>query len=129
MKPVPISNESPREREILDVIYAAGPSSVGDVRERLADPPGYSAVRTMLSRLVAKGHLRFKREGTRYVYSPTRKREVMSRQALRRVLNTYFGGSLAQAVTALLDDRSGAISPDEARELERRLAAARKEGR
>lgn len=124
-----ISNESPREGEILDAIYAAGPSSVADVRARLADPPSYSAVRTLLTRLVAKGHLRFRRDGLRYVYSPTTERDVVSRQALRQVLNKYFGGSLAQAVTAMLDDRSEAISEEEAQEIRRRLAAAKKEGR
>jgi predicted transcriptional regulator len=129
MKLLPISNESPREREILEIIYAVGPSTVAEVRTRLADAPGYSAVRTMLTRLVAKGALRITKEGARYVYSPTKKRETVSKEALRRVLNTYFEGSLARAVTALLDDRSGTISADDARELERRLGAARRAGR
>ena len=129
MKAVRVIDESPREREILDVIYAAGPSSVSDVRERLSDPPSYSAVRTMLSRLVTKGYLSYKRDGMRYVYSPAKQRESVSKAALNRVLNTYFGGSIAQAVNALLDDRSGAMTPEEAREIRKRLAAARKEGK
>jgi predicted transcriptional regulator len=129
MKADRVLDESPREREILDVIYAAGPSSVSEVRERLADAPSYSAVRTMLTRLVGKGYLRYKREGMRYVYSPARQKDSVSRDALRRVLNMYFGGSVAHAVNALLDDRSGAISREEAREIQRRLAAARKAGK
>ncbi len=124
-----VLDESPREREILDVIYAAGPSSVSDVRDQLTEAPSYSAVRTMLTRLVAKGYLRYRREGMRYVYSPARQKESASKDALRRVLNTYFGGSVAQAVNALLDDRRGAVSPEEAREIQRRLAAARKAGK
>ena len=128
MKADRVLDESPREREILDIIYAAGPSSVSDVRDQLTEAPSYSAVRTMLTRLVAKGYLRYRREGMRYVYSPARQKESVSKDALRRVLNTYFGGSIAQAVNALLDDRTGAISPEEAREIQRRLAAARKAG-
>ena len=118
-----------REREILDIIYSAGPSSVAKVRNQLSDPPSYSAVRTMLTRLVAKGFLHYKREGMRYVYSPARQKAGVSKDALRRVLNTYFGGSVAQVVNALLDDRRGAITPEEAREIEQRLAAARKAGK
>ena len=102
---------------------------MAEVLEKLNDPPGYSAVRTMLTRLVTKGYLRQKREGMRYVYSPAKQKESVSKEALRRVLNTYFGGSIAHAVNALLDDRTGAISAEEAREIEKRLAAARKEGK
>jgi predicted transcriptional regulator len=120
-----IADESPREREVLEVIYDGGPASVAEVRDRLANPPGYSAVRTMLTRLVAKGLLSYKRDGQRYVYSPA-KRETVRKQALKRVIKTYFGGSLTQAVSAFLDDHHGSISADDAREIQRMLAAARK---
>lgn len=126
-RPAGVSTESPREREILEVIYAAGPSTVADVRAQLSGSPGYSAVRTMLARLVEKGHLRHRRVGTRYVYSPTRTREVVSKGALRWVLNTYFGGSLAQAVTTLVGDGSTSLSAEEAAEIEACLAAVREE--
>jgi predicted transcriptional regulator len=122
-------DESPREREILKIIYAAGPLSVSEVRDRMKNPPGYSAVRTMLTRVVAKGYLRYRREGLRYVYSPVKQKESVRREALNRVLDTYFGGSIAQAVNALIDERSGAITPAEEREIRKRLAAARKEGK
>lgn len=122
-------DESPREREILEIIYAAGPASVADVLDQLSDAPSYSAVRTMLTRLVSKGYLTYKRDGMRYVYSPAKQKEGASKEALRRVLNTYFGGSIAHAVNALLDDHTGAITPEEARDIEKRLAAARREGK
>ena len=40
---------SRRERQIMDVIYAAGSATAAEVREGLADPPSYSAVRALLS--------------------------------------------------------------------------------
>jgi predicted transcriptional regulator len=126
--PPEITEESPREREILEVIYAAGPSSVSDVRDKLANPPGYSAVRTMLTRLVAKGFLRYKRDGQRYVYSPRTAPDTIRKLALKRVIRAYFGGSLTQAVSALLDEHTGSISSADAREIQRMLAAARKRG-
>jgi BlaI family penicillinase repressor len=129
MPPDRVLDESPREREILKIIYAAGPLSVAEVRERMKSPPGYSAVRTMLTRIVAKGYLRYRQDGLRYVYSPVKQKESVSKEALQRVLDTYFDGSIAQAVNALLDERSGAITPDEEREIRKRLAAARKEGK
>ena len=124
-----IPDESPREREILQIIHAAGPLSVAEVRERMKNPPSYSAVRTMLTRVVAKGYLRYRQEGLRYVYSPAKQKDSVRRKAVQRVVDIYFGGSISQAVNAMIDERSGAITPDEEREIRKRLAAARKEGK
>ena len=41
-----------REREIFEILCGADGATVADVRERLSDAPGYSAVRTLLSRLI-----------------------------------------------------------------------------
>jgi BlaI family transcriptional regulator, penicillinase repressor len=120
---------SRRERELVETIYRLGAATVGEVRAALAEPPSYSAVRTMLTRLVAKGHLRVERDGTRYVYHPTVEREAVSTHALRRVLDTFFGGSLARAVSALIDDRGAGLSAEEARQIRRELERARREGR
>ena len=63
---------SRREREILEVIFAiGGEASAEEIRERLSDPPSYSAVRAMLAKLEAKGAVKHKEKGLRYVYSPT----------------------------------------------------------
>ncbi len=65
-----------RERQIMDAIYSVGEASVADVLARLADPPTYSAVRTMIRLLEKKGLLRHRQVGTKYVYRPTRSREL-----------------------------------------------------
>ena len=62
---------SRREREIMDVLFGLGESAAEDIRARLTDPPSYSAVRAMLARLEAKGHIKHREEGLRYVYAPT----------------------------------------------------------
>ncbi|HEX5706088.1 MAG TPA: BlaI/MecI/CopY family transcriptional regulator [Pyrinomonadaceae bacterium] len=94
---------SRREREIMDALFALGErASAEDIRERLTDPPSYSAVRAMLAKLEAKGHVRHREEGLRYVYAPTTSRASAQRTALRRLVRVFFGGSLGQTVTALL---------------------------
>jgi predicted transcriptional regulator len=40
-----------REREIFEILCSAGEATAADVREAMADPPSYSAVRTLLARL------------------------------------------------------------------------------
>jgi predicted transcriptional regulator len=92
-----------REREIMDAIFALGDSaSVEDVRGRLSDPPSYSAVRAMLAKLEAKGFIKHREEGLRYVYYPTKSRAVAQRNAIDKLVRTFFGGSARHTVTALL---------------------------
>jgi predicted transcriptional regulator len=92
-----------REREIMDVLFALGDrASVEDVRERLSDPPGYSAVRAMLVKLEVKGYVRHHEEGLRYFYVPTTSRLAAQRNALQKLVRVFFAGSPSRTVTALL---------------------------
>jgi BlaI family transcriptional regulator, penicillinase repressor len=94
---------SRREREIMDALHALGDRApVEAIRERLSDPPTYSAVRTMLTRLEGKGYLRHSEEGLRYVYTPTKSRVSAQRSALDNLVRVFFGGSSSRMVTTLL---------------------------
>jgi BlaI family transcriptional regulator, penicillinase repressor len=92
-----------RERQIIETVQRLGEASVAAVRANLADPPSYSAVRTMLGLLVDKGWLKYRRDGKRYLYRSAVSRERSQRTAVRRLLGTFFGGSADDAVAALLD--------------------------
>src|SRR5207244_5788346 len=92
-----------RERQIMDVIYRLGRAAVGDVMRQLPDPPTYSAVRAMLRYLERKGHLRHNRDGLRYVYEPTVPHAEAQRSAVQHLVRTFFRGSRAGAVAALLE--------------------------
>jgi BlaI family transcriptional regulator, penicillinase repressor len=94
---------SRREREILDVLFALGDNATAeDIRERLTDPPSYSAVRAMLVKLEAKGVIRHRAEGLRYVYSPTTSRATAQKRAVSQLMRVFFGGSPSEAAAALL---------------------------
>src|SRR5262245_28719432 len=94
---------SRREREIMDALYALdNRASAEDIRLRLHDPPSYSAVRAMLVKLEAKGFVRHREEGLRYVYMPTTSRATAQRKALQKLVSVFFGGSKSDTVTALL---------------------------
>ena len=116
-----------RERQIMDVVYQLGEASVGDVQQRLPDPPSYSAVRTMLRHLEGKGFLRHRREGTRYVYRPTQSRETARRSALRHMLRTFFAGSATDAVAAILDVSSEQLSDEDLDHIQKLIQQARQE--
>ncbi len=109
---------SRRERQIMDIVFARGEASAAEVAAALPDPPSYSAVRTLLRILEEKGHLRHREDGPRYVFAPTEARETASRSALQRVLETFFAGSLSNAVAALVDTEAGKLSTEELKRLE-----------
>jgi predicted transcriptional regulator len=91
----------------MDALFALGErASAEEIRERLSDPPTSSAVRAMLARLEAKGYLRHREEGLRYVYTPTKSRASARRTALARLVQVFFGGSPRETATALLKQES-----------------------
>ena len=102
--PAPRHDKLPRrEKEIVDVLFAIdGYASVESIRERLADPPSYSAVRAMLAKLEAKGYVRHREEGLRYVYAPTMPRTAARRDALHKLVQVFFRGSPRETAAALL---------------------------
>ena len=105
MKKSPSLSErlSRREREIMNAVFAlANRATAEDIRGRLVDPPSYSAVRAMLARLEAKGHLRHTTEGTRYVYHATTSPTSAKRAALQHYLGVFFNGSRGHFLTTLL---------------------------
>lgn len=118
-----------RERQILDVVYRLGRASVAQVRAELPDPPSYSAVRGMLNLLREKGHVRHVADGLRYVYLPVVAPAEARRSALAHVVQTFFGGSHAEAASALFDLPDGKLSRQQLAELSRLVRQALKEGR
>lgn len=118
-----------RERQILEIIYQLGEASVGDVLERMPDPPSYSAVRTMIRQLEQKGYLRHRRQLTKYVYRPVESHDSASKSALMHVLQTFFGGSAPDAVAAILDATSADLSDDDLQRLRKLVNQAKREGK
>lgn len=117
-----------RERQIMDSVYRRGSATAAEVLQDLPDPPSYSAVRAMLRKLQDKGYLLAAQDGPRYLYSAVIPRDEARESALHRLVRTFFDGSRAKAVAALLDPDEGALSDDEMRELEE-LIRRQKEGR
>jgi BlaI family transcriptional regulator, penicillinase repressor len=120
---------SRRERQIMDVIYARGAATVSEVQADLPDPPGYSAVRAMLGKLERKGYLEHEEHGPRYVYLPTVAREEVQETALQRMMRTFFDGSPARTVAAILDLSAEELSDSEIDEMAKLVEQARRRGK
>jgi len=119
---------SRRERQIMDLVHRLGKATAAEIRAAMADPPSYSAVRAQLRTLEDKGHLRHDSLELRYVYSAIERPEKARQGALRHLVNTFFGGSPADAAMALLDEESTQLSAADIARLQAMIAAAKDGG-
>lgn len=108
---------SRRERQIMDILYRLGSATGKEVMRDLADPPTYSTVRTILQKLVDKGHINYRVDGPKYVYYPIVDSSKASKSALRNVVQTFFQDSPLQAVNSLLGFSREELSDEELDEL------------
>jgi BlaI family penicillinase repressor len=120
---------SRRERQIMDILHTRQTATAAEVRALLPDAPGYSAVRALLRILEEKGHIRHREDGARYVYLPRASRATASRSALKRVVSTFFQGSVSQTMAALLENADTSLSDEELNKLQQLIQEAKKEGR
>jgi predicted transcriptional regulator len=123
------SELSRRERQIMDVVYQRGQATAAEVQAGLPNAPGYSAVRALLAILVHKAFLQIKEDGPRYIYEPTHPRQEAGRSALRRVVETFYNGSVESAVAAMLGNHDAKLSAAEISRLKSLIEQSRKAGR
>lgn len=116
---------SRRERQIMDVVYRRSRAAVADVLTDLPDPPSYSAVRALMRILEEKGHLKHDQEKAKYVYRPVRTRRAAARLALRRVVQTFFDGSVEKAIGAMLGNNEAELTSEELDRLKHCIEQAR----
>ncbi len=117
-----------RERQIMDVIFKLGEATVGEVLERLPDPPSYSSVRTIIRKIESKGLLTHRQDGKRYVYRAKQSRETASRTALQKLMDVFFSGSAPDTVAAIMDVSAKTLDPDDLDRISKIIERARKEG-
>src|SRR5947208_2018039 len=114
---------SPRELEVLKVLWELGSGSVREVHEQMC-PSGelaFTTVQTLLRIMEEKGLVGHRSEGRTFIYTPRHSRERVA----SRFLNKVFDGALDQFVLTILRDKDAA--PGELEELERLIARARRE--
>ena len=100
---------SDAELHVMEALWAASePLTATDIAERIDPERGWSlaTVKTMLSRLAAKGALSHREEGRRYLYSPAIERDSYVGSESRRFVDRLFGGRLSPLVARLAEEDS-----------------------
>jgi predicted transcriptional regulator len=113
---------TPRELEILKVLWEDGPSSVKAVHRRLAqgDDLAYNTVQTLLRIMEEKGLVGHEVAGRTFIYAARFSRDDSAARFLERV----FDGAAAQLVQSLL--RAEKIPPAELDRMQAMIAEARR---
>ena len=108
---------SEAEWQVMEVVWAHSPITAQDVAGQLG-PTGWSlaTVKTLLSRLAAKGALATEEDGRRYLYSPLVGRAAIAGGESRRLVDRLFGGRTAPLVAHLAE--RGELSAADIAELE-----------
>lgn len=96
---------SSAEHEIMEVLWETSPLTAAEVAERVPASRGWSSrtVKTLLSRLLAKGALVHEEEGRRYLYRPAVAREDYVARESQRLLDRLFGGRISPLVAHLAE--------------------------
>ena len=115
---------TPRELEILKVLWEHGAKSVGDVHKLLRPADGKqqapNTVQTLLRIMETKGLVSHTTDGRTFIYTPLYSRE----ESAARFLDRVFDGAASQLVLSLL--KAEKIPPNELEELHALLRRARK---
>ncbi len=109
------------ELQIMEALWAHGPSAVREVQERLPDEtrPAYTTVQTMIYRLEAKKAVRrTKKIGNAHIFEAV----ITRASAQNRLIDDFLGlfGGRAQPLMAHLIE-TGRLTLDDVRDAEKRL--------
>jgi len=117
---------SKRERQIMEVVYRRKSASVQDVLNEIPQPPSYSSIRALLNILENKGFLRHRKNGRKYIYTPTIPRKRAIYTSIKHMLQMYFNNSIEEAVGALIEVNHKSLTDEELDKLLVLIEKARK---
>jgi BlaI family transcriptional regulator, penicillinase repressor len=117
---------SEAELQLLQLLWDDAPLMATQLAERVPDGRGWSlaTVKTLLSRLVAKGAVSAEPDGRRFLYRPAIERDAMAARQANRLVDRLFGGRLSPLVAQLAEQRE--LDPEDLAELEALVRSLRK---
>ena len=122
----PSTHPTDGELELLQVLWQAGPCSLGQICTalRLRRPIATTTVATILKVMLDKKLVHRKRTPQGYLWSAKTTRQTAATGIVRKLVDLVFDGSAQRLVAHLLE--SGQISDQDRKELRRLIDAERK---
>jgi BlaI family penicillinase repressor len=109
---------SEAEHAVMEVLWEEQPLTAAEVAERAGPKRGWSVhtVKTLLSRLMAKGAIAHEAEGRRFLYRPVIERDSYVGRESEKLVDRLFGGRVTPLIAQLAERR--ALTADDIAELE-----------
>jgi predicted transcriptional regulator len=102
---------------IMQILWDNGPLTVAEVQEKLSgDSLAYTTVATMLRKMEQRHLVKHRQDGRRFVYEAHARAADVTRSMADDLVDRLFAGSLADAMSHLLQTRE--VSSDELERLE-----------
>ena len=118
-----------REEQIMDILFRRGEASVSDLERLLPGSPTPGAVRRLLNILYGKGAIEYRHDGARKIYRAKIRKTDAGTKALQHVVDTFFGGSAASTMGALISKSKLELSKEEKKTLSDLIEKAKEKGR
>lgn len=120
---------SAAEWEIMNILWDKGPLAARAVYDARPEARGwaYNTVKTMLSRLVAKGALRFEQIGNSYLYSPLASREQVTHREVQGFVKRVLHNVAPQLFAEFIESQP--LTRDDIDSLRRLLDAKERQGK
>ena len=112
------------EREVMQLVWAHGPATAEDVRERLPRPLKESTVRTVLRRLEEKRYVTHAVDGRTYVYRAAEARGQVAAKAVKRIVDWFCEGSVEEVLVGMVD--ASMLDREDLQKLADKIARSRK---
>jgi BlaI family penicillinase repressor len=96
---------TPRELDVMSVLWRAGSATVAEVRDVLDEPLAYTSVLSALQTLEDKGFVRHEAEGRAYRYFAVVDSDHAGSSAISRIRDAIFQGSAERLLAQLVSDR------------------------
>ena len=94
------------EQAIMEIVWKRGKATADQVRQDLE--PGRvlkeSTIRTMVSRLEEKGHLRHTVSGRTFIYSAVEAPQNLAIRAVRQIVEKFCAGSVEQLLVGMVSN-------------------------
>lgn len=109
---------SEAEHAVMEVLWEEQPLTAAEVAERAGPKRGWSVhtVKTLLSRLLAKGAISHEADGRRFLYRPAIERDSYVGRESEKLVDRLFGGRVTPLIAQLAERRT--LSPEDIAELE-----------
>jgi predicted transcriptional regulator len=112
------------QRDIMEVVWAAGEVTVTEVRDALAKKRDVArnTIQTMMVRLDERGWLKHREQGRTFIYSAARPKTVSLGAKVSQMVDRLFAGSPENLVNALIEYRG--LSSDESERIREMIEQA-----